>query len=55
MDRSDQIEGTPPGECHGVAHLIRDAEGFRLLPLGRQADHLRRDVDTEHLCRVALL
>ena len=55
MDRGDQVEGAQEQEAHGVTHLIRDAEGLHLLPLGRQADHLRRDVDTDHLGRAALL
>jgi hypothetical protein len=55
MDRRDQIEGAQRGEGHGVAYLIRDAEGLRLLLLVRQADHLQRDIDADHLCRATLL
>ena len=55
IDRGDQIEGAQLGEGHGVAHLIRDAERLRLLLLVRQADHLRRDVDADHLRRAVLL
>jgi hypothetical protein len=42
-------------EGHGITELIRDAERLCVLLLLREADHLGRDIDADHLRRSALL